>query len=387
MLRPRPSAHRARALLSQFYRLAGHGNVPREAFLEAALAAALEDPEVWPRFAEASGWARRLGPSHLAAAPVVSTQDWVAGGRTDIRLSWSDRSPVVLELKVTDPPTSQQVETYLAGAHVAAVAKTSVPINVRRHEPFEWLGILTWQFFRDLNWPGAPPVLEQLHQLIDDMEVAVPRITLHGLSGTLSSWDAWNTIDAWSLHASKVIAELWDPAGLKVASRDKRQAPIRFANQRYAYFLWVKPWSSDSQLGAFAGLFAGRAETPPTVAELPDLCLTLHAGPRSRVRANLRANSAFVAAAARWAGRSDGVVREVEPVDDAWEFVRARSSSLALLTAPDQQPAFYEWFQARAEELVADGIIAEVAAAASRAREVGDVDPSGPTDDGPEGTE
>ena len=180
MSSPRPSAPRARALLSQFYRLAGHGNVPREAFLEAALAAALEDPEVWPRFADASGWARRLGPSHLTAAPVVSTQDWVAGGRTDIRLSWSDRTPVVLKLKVTDPPTSQQVETYLAGAHVAAVAKSSVPINVRSHEPYEWLGILTWQFFRDLNWPGAPPVLEQLHQLIDDMEVAVPRITLHG---------------------------------------------------------------------------------------------------------------------------------------------------------------------------------------------------------------
>jgi hypothetical protein len=356
---------RAERLLGRFFHYATHANVPREAFLEASLAAALEHPEVWQRFVAKVSWATLDGWAHVAAPPKVDTQEEVTGGRSDITLRWPGHTPVVLELKIHDPPAAEQVETYLAGAHVAAVAKHVAHLPVRGHATHRWLGVVPWQRFRELDWPDAPLVLRQLHHLIDTLGVAMPRIHLHALSGMLSSWDAWNTFDGWSLHAAHGVIQRWSPAGLMLVSRNKRQPPIESKYQRFAYLLWRTPWSWSVQLGAFVGLYMGRPATPTLVEGLPDLFLALHVSPTSAVATALQQDASFATAVTKWLARGGEVTREHRPADSKWEFVRARASVLPLLGAPDQQKAFQDWFQARAAELVEDGIIARVAAAAS----------------------
>lgn len=360
-------ANRAERLLGRFFQYATHENVPREAFLEAALAAALEHPEVWRRFVAKVGWATLDGWAHVATPPTVDTQEEVTGGRTDITLRWPGRTPVVLELKIHDPPSAQQVETYLATAHVAAVAKHVAHLPVRGHATHRWLGVVSWQRFRELDWPDAPLVLRQLHHLIDTLGVAMPRIHLHAISGMLSSWDAWNTFDGWSLHAAHGVIQRWSPAGLALVSRNKRQPPIESKYQRFAYLLWRNPWNWSVQLGAFVGLYMGRPATPTLVEGLPDLVLALHVSPTSAIATALGQDAAFGTAVAKWLARGGEVTREHLPADSKWEFVRARASVLPLLGAPDQQKAFQDWFQARAAELVEDGVIARVAAAATGA--------------------
>ena len=90
-----------------------------ESCLEIALAAALECPPVLRRVAEAAGWTLPHGPY------VVSTQDVVTEGRTDITLSWPGYR-LVLELKLDEPPVAEQVEKYLIeGADVVAISVDS----------------------------------------------------------------------------------------------------------------------------------------------------------------------------------------------------------------------------------------------------------------------
>jgi hypothetical protein len=377
-------ARREEGLLGRFYHYATHANVPREAFLEAALAAALEHPEVWRRFVAKVGWGTINGWAHVAEPPAVDTQDDVVGGRTDITLRWHGQAPIVLELKIHEPPLASQVETYLATAHVAAVAKHVTHLPVRHHAVHRWLGVVAWQRFREFDWPGAPLVLRQLHHLIDTLGVSMPRIHLHALSGMLASWDAWSTFDGWSLHASRLVAGAWSPAGLALVTRNKRQPPIEQKHARYAYLLWRNPWSWDVQLGAYAGLYVGRPATPTLVEGLPDLLLTLHVNPASAVAKALEADPQFGAAITTWLGRGSDATREVSPVDSKWEFVRVRASVLTLLAAENQQQTFNDWFRARAAEFVADGIIARVSAAASGTlvpASVAGVDPAeGPPD-------
>ncbi len=352
----------ARTSLGRFYRLATHENVPSEAFLEVGLAAALENIEVWEHFVEKTRWALKSGWEHVRTPPVISTQDWASQGRTDIRLLWPGQVPIVLELKVHEPPSREQIERYLPEAHVAAVARISAPVRNLRVGTHEWLGVLSWQFFRELDWSGAPVVLHQLHQLIDDMGVAMPRINLYGLSGILASWDAWNMFDTWSLQGAHVVADQCQKDGLHLRSRDRRQPSIKFGHQRYAYYLWASPWQPTLELGAFVGLFAGRGDARPVIAELPDICFSMQSKPGSLFRHALLKSEAFKAATTKWMSRAGDVVREMDPLDSSWEFIRVRSGTGLLLAAQDQQAAFYEWFRLRAQELCDDGVFAELAA-------------------------
>lgn len=339
---------------------------PRNERSDQGVAAALEHAEVWRRLVAKVGWSTLDGWSHVAEPPTVETQE-VTGGRTDITLRWPGRTPIVLKLKIHEPPSTTQVETYLAGAHVAAVAKHVTHLSVRPHAKHRWLGVVPWQRLRELDWPDAPLVLHQLHHLIDTLGVAMPRIHLHALSGMLASWDAWNTFDGWSLHAAHVVADAWRPKGLALVSRNKRQPPIESKYARNAYLLWRNPWSWDVQLGAYVGLYMGRPATPTLVEGLPDLLLTLHLNPASAIAGALQADAQFAAAVGAWLGRGQEVVREVAPADSKWEFVRTRTSVLTLLAAADQQQTFNDWFRVRAAELADDGVIARVGAAASGA--------------------
>jgi hypothetical protein len=71
---------RSDRLLGWCYRQVRSGNTRHEAFLEEALAAALEEPDYWRRLAQHLGWASMpLDP------PAVTTQDIIDDGPTDIR--------------------------------------------------------------------------------------------------------------------------------------------------------------------------------------------------------------------------------------------------------------------------------------------------------------
>jgi hypothetical protein len=351
---------RADNALAQAYWRATQGLLPREGFLEDALAAVLEDTAVWARLVDHLDWGQ-LVPRE---APQVSTQDVVADGRTDIRLTWPEALPLVLELKVTDPPTVAQMSTYLAtGVRVAAVATYPARIPVAPEHMGRFLGVITWRRIRDLDWPGAPLILRQLHHLLDRMEVAVPQLTLPTLTGMVASAPAWDTLDAWSYWSIQAVRDVFAQAGMPCEQKDtpKGRARIEDAHQRYAYWLWPPPWRAD-MFSFVAGLFLGRPLDPLCIDGMPDLLLAIHVQPESPLGQALRSDSLFRQAVMAWVEQdTEPEQREYRPIDGVWEIVRARASSVALLRAPDQGGALVAWMSACANAWVAHGIIARLA--------------------------
>lgn len=351
---------RADNVLARAYWRATQGLLPREGFLEDALAAALEDAEVWARLVDHLGWGQ-LVPRE---APQVSTQDVVADGRTDIRLTWPEAPPLVLEIKVSDPPTVAQVTKYLEhGTRVAAIATYPALLRVAPGHLGRFLGVITWRRIRDLDWPGAPLILRQLHRLLDQMEVAVPQLTLPALTGMVASASAWDVLDEWSFQSIRAVREVFAQAGMPCEQKDtpKGKVRIEYAHQRYAYWLWPPPWRAD-MFSFVVGLFLGRPLEPLCIDGVPDLMLTIHVQPESPLGQALRGDSLFRQAVMAWVDQDEHTeLREYRPVDGLWEIVRARASSVALLRAPDQGAALVAWMTTCAQAWVAHGIIARLA--------------------------
>jgi hypothetical protein len=355
--------------LAKVWKAARGAHEQPEACLEAALAAALECPSVLRRIAEAAGWALPLG------AYVVSTQDVVAEGRTDITLAWPGYR-LVLELKVGDPPAAEQVEKYLIeGADVVAVARSTRRIDPARGTG-RFLGVVTWRSLRDLDVTDAPLAFHQLHHLIDAMEVAVPNITLGGMVGLSSSWDAWQQLRGWSIAAADDVADDFRAAGHAWVGRHRPKGPHSFEenNKRYAAGLWPPPLRAD-YLKVLLGIFVGREQDPTLVEGVPDLLFFLHVDPRGRLGRELRADSVFCAAAETWRKRdqpSHRTRREFLPGEDNWEIMRARVSGLELLQEKNQELYVKDWLKTRGREWIEDGVLARLGALESETRpEVG----------------
>jgi hypothetical protein len=256
---------RADNVLARAYWRATQGLLPREGFLEDALAAALEDAEVWARLVDYLGWGQ-LVPWE---APQVSTQDVVGDGRTDIRLTWPEVPPLVLELKVSDPPTVAQVTKYLEhGARVAAIATYPALLRVAPEHLGRFLGVIIWRRIRDLDWPGAPLILHQLHRLLDQMGVAVPQLTLPALTGMVASASAWNVLDEWSFQSIRAVREVFAQAGMPCEQKDtpKGKVRIEYAHQRYAYWLWPPPWRATCSASWSACFWAGHSNRSVSTA-------------------------------------------------------------------------------------------------------------------------
>ncbi|KYF89937.1 hypothetical protein BE17_17460 [Sorangium cellulosum] len=358
----------AERVLASVWRSASAGHLQTEACLEAAIVAALEDPEVLRRLADHLHWSLPEGD------PRISTQEVVAEGRTDVTLTWpkaSSSEPVyqlVLELKANAPPNQGQVEKYLRdGADVVGVARFQRPANIVVPGGGRFLGIVTWRRIRDFWREGAPLPLRQLHHLLDATGVTMPNITLPGMTSLVSSWTAWGIFREWSLRAAAEVAGDLKKAGhtwvLRSGNKGKRGFDERY--ERYAARLWPPPMRGD-WLYLFVGLFVGRDNDPVSVEGVPDLFLALHVDPDKSMGQLLQKDAKLAAAVAKWKKRSGNVLREFRPGE--WEVLRARTSALELVQSAEQETEFLAWMRARAKEWVDDGILAIVAKADAATR-------------------
>lgn len=345
--------------LAAVWSAARGGNLRTEACLEAALAAALEAPQVFSRLAAHVGWTAPEGH------PTISTQDTVTSGRSDIRLTWevnAKQYQLVLELKVDAPPDRAQIEKYLdAGADVVAVARFARPLSIGTSTGGRFLGTVTWRQIRSLRWQDGPvPVaLAQLFQLIDVTEVAVSLVTLPGLTGFVASWHAWTALREWANHAAEVIVADLASTPFACVQREGKKGRLSFDDRdnRYGALIWPPPWRGDL-LQIVLGTYAGRPGDPTIVDGVPDLLLTLIVDPKSHFSKQLETNGACVTAIAKWRGRDQlpaGGLREFRP--GSWEIVRARATALPLVQEQDQEGWFKTWIRTRIEEWRGDGVL------------------------------
>ena len=345
-----------RMLARLFRHASAEDQVRGEAFLEEALAAAL---------CEAGTWARIVDRTSLDVPrddPELLAQEVVAEGRTDITLRWPGRNALVLELKQGLPPDEKQIRQYLESERdVVAVAKYRRFYDVLRLGGFQYRGLVTWRDIRDLDWIGAPRAWKQLHALIDEMGVAMQRVTLGSLTAMVSSWDAWGALEAWAENATNQVAkELSLPGGTRWVTRDRRRTQTYQRHQLYARWLWTHPWrGGDRQLTGLCGLFVGRTPHAPVRIEgAPDLFLSLRSDPAGDVGRRLEKDEKLRKLIDKWRTRADdGVLREAPLPDSQWEFLRVRCSAVELLRSDRPDLAFAEWAAARAKELVSGGVI------------------------------
>jgi hypothetical protein len=327
--------------------------VQREGFLEDALAAALEHPEVWPRLRRLAGW-----PELPEGPPAsVTTQDRLPGGRTDIVLRWANGVSLVIELKAWDPlPTDGKLAHYASTGHRVTVIAPHPTVY-----PAPFLPMLTWARLRALVWPGAPLVWQQLCHLIEAIGVAVPRLEMPAIMGLVPAWTARDVLAGWArpaLHAvQKQLIEGGWPCVLKGGTREER---VDDAYNRFGFWTWPAPWKDGECLGVFCGIYLGNETLDVLVSGVPDLRLMVHVNPQHSTAAALRSDPALVAPAASWAGSSGGVTRQYDP--ENWCLLDARESLVTLAPAEDQALAFRAWMVARASELIGAGIVGRLAA-------------------------
>jgi hypothetical protein len=343
--------------LASVWRSASARHLQTEACLEAGLVGALEIPEVLRRLADHLNWSLPEGQ------PIISRQDVVRTGRTDVTLTWSDgrraKRPyqLVLELKVGDPPDDAQIRKYLRdGKDVAAVARFVRPISIPDIDGHRMLGVVPWRRIRNLSWDGAPLPLVQLHHLLDATGAAVPNITLPGLTGFMSSWSAWEIFHEWSVQAASAVAEDFGKANYRWVSKKGKKGRRSFDShhERYVARLWSPPARAD-WLYVFMGLFVGREGDPVLVEGVPDLFFALQVDPTKAMGRRLQQDGNLKAAVDRWTSRDDLVRREFWPGE--WEVLRARASAVDLVKTTEQETKFAEWMRVRAQEWIDDEIL------------------------------
>ncbi len=345
-------SHAAR-LAARLYRRATSGNVPHEGFLEDALVAALEHPDVWPQLRRLAGW------FELPETPQesVTSQEPVQGGRTDVLLRWASGESLVIELKAwAPPPDVATLATYSSPGHRVTVIAPHPTVY-----PAPVLPMLTWARLRALPWPDPPLIWEQLCHLMEAVGVVMPRLELPAIVGLLPTWTAWDLLDGWTRPAVEEVARLLSDAGWScVVKEGKREEPVEDNHQRYGLWAWPTPRRDDEWLGVFCGIYRGNDRRDVLVPGVPDLRLMVHVNPEHATSIALRSDPVFVAAAKTWAVPSGGVTRQYDP--KSWVLLDARESLVVLAPAEDQPRAFRDWMLARARELVASGLVSKLAA-------------------------
>ncbi len=284
---------RAEKVLARAWQRAQSRILPREGFLEDALAAALEHPSVWPWLSQSLKWHERL-PQF---APSVRTQYSDAAGRTDIELSWPDQqSPVViLELKVSAPPTSEQIGRYLTRENVLLVGigswsnedelRASLPIA----EADRLLGVITWGQIRQLVWEEAPLEFRQLQYLLDAMGITMPRTDEQQLAGLRASLPLWTLLDNWIPAGLAAMRDICTAADVATT----RPNGPSFENGWYAGRLsGVK--GIPIELTLWGGLILHDESYPPLLEEFPDLTIHIEIDTRSPLSQLLQEDTLLV---------------------------------------------------------------------------------------------
>jgi hypothetical protein len=187
----------------------------------------------------------------------------------------------------------------------------------------------------------------------------MPNINLTGLTGLVSSWNAWGTFRAWSLRAAEAVTADLKKEGHTWVARASGRGKLSFdeTNERYVARLWPPPMRGD-WLFLYVGLFVGREGDPVLVEGVPDLFFALHVSPEKAMGQRLQKDKKLATAVAKWQKRGGNVAREFWPGD--WEVLRARASALELVQPGDQEEAFSGWMRARLKEWVDDGILGVV---------------------------
>lgn len=350
------SVSRAERLLARSWERAHYQLLPKEGFLEDALAAALEAPLVWERLVAHLGWTDRVP----AGAPSLTTQDRVTEGRTDITLSWPSGYRIAIELKTDEPPSARQIEAYLrSGLDVIAIAKLPARIEVTDVPERHFFGVVTWSRIRELDWNDAPLELRQLHRLLDATKVVMPKISQAALEGLVLSWNTWDALQKWARKGMEAANAVIKQGGLQCVDkqRPRERVSVDMTHERLVWWMWPPPWQDD-YLAIYAGFYMGRPLVPVTQPHLPDLMLALHVNPTSRRGLLLRGDREWTEAAGKWAHQPpDGVLRELLMGPANWEILRCRSSSLEIIDAPDPGERLIEWARSRAQEWVDGGIV------------------------------
>jgi hypothetical protein len=343
-------------LLAKSWERARQKVLRTEAFLEDALAAALEVPEFWQRLANECGCTGHVPPGQ----PQISTQDSVDEGRTDIVLEWTTGYRLALELKTTEPPSTRQIERYLrSNVDVLAVAKLPASVNPELPAGRRFFGVKTWARIHEIDWEDAPLEVRQLHRLLEVTEVVVPKVSRAALEGLVTSWDIWDSLEAWSRKGLEAAQGALARGGFKCVQQDKARQHVKvdMTYQRLVWWMWPSPWQDDS-LAIYAGLYVGRDDDPLLAAPMPDLVLALHLDPASRRGMRLRDDATWTEAAKRWSSRAlDQSSRDFDPGPESWEILRCRASAQELVDADDPGAHMVHWMEARAQEWVDDGIV------------------------------
>ncbi|MEO7328611.1 MAG: hypothetical protein ABI193_08540 [Minicystis sp.] len=344
------SAH----LAARHYRRASTKTIQTEGFLEDALAAALEDPEVWPRLQKLGGWTDlpEEAPSN------VDTQETLPEGRADITLRWPNGASLVIELKAWDAlPTLDTLERYAAPGHRVTVIAPHTTIY-----PAKVLPMLTWARLHALSWPGAPLVWEQLRHLIEATGVAVSKLDMPAIMGLVPTWSARAVLEDWTRPAVAAVGVKLTQAGWPCVIKEgaKGERPEE-ANGRFGLWAWPKPWTGEECFGVFCGVYVGKDNRAVLVPGVPDLRLMVHVNPKHATAIALRRDAIFAAAVQTWEGTHGGVTRQHDP--ESWSLLDVRAPLFSLVNAGDQKSAFQEWMLARVVELADLGIIGRLAAA------------------------
>lgn len=326
------------------------GRTHPEAALEDALAAALESTDAWPRLVRHFGWAL---PS---TRPLVSQQDRVEAGRSDIRLGFPGEPLVVLELKAGPAPSAAQLTRYAAGARVLGVATTP-----RTYPTPGLLGSVTWADLLALPWTSPPLEWRQLLHLAQTLGVAVPPVDLAALSGLQASYDAFQSVQHWARECADLAARRLSTPALRWVTREGK-AGRRWDernHRRQVAWAWPLPWRAHPYAGVWTGLYFGRPDAPVQVAGLPDLVVAWQCIPGSPLHTAIAADMAMQATAARWAElRSNHTVRFWQP--GGWQQLSARSSTARLLGQAEPGRTTLDWLTSVLDEWAPPGGLAKL---------------------------
>ncbi len=356
--------HRAEYLLAKIWNRVQGGIQQKEGVLEDALAAALEAPGVWERLHRHLQLSNDV-PSTL---PIVSTQDVVEEGRTDICLRWPNEYRLTLELKIDNQPEKHQVERYQrSGSDVIAIARLPGYIDAPEINGRKFFGSFTWSYLRKLDWDNSPLVWRQLLRLLDATEVIVKNVDRAELEGIVGSWDTWDTLQEWSQNGMEAVHGVLQIAGMNWVYKEKKRQRVRvdMTHQRLVWWMWTPPWNDDC-LALYAGFFMGRnkeGEQDPVLERgLPDLMLAFHIDPNSPRGKLLRKDSALQKAIKRWTSRVPLGSERREPRLDGhqWEVIRCRETARLITEAPDPGMKMVDWMRDRAQEWVDDGIVQRI---------------------------
>lgn len=340
--------------IAKIWRKAGGGQP--EGCLEYALLSVLETPGGWHLIRE------RLGVGGLPAdVPYVVRQTTRGDSRSDITLKWSSRArPLVLELKVWEPPSGSQVDKYLRqGCDVVSVAAFPGRTKPRRLGQATYFGVVSWRGVV-ARAESEPLVLAQLRGLAEEVGVSGRPITKQGLVGMVDSWGVWEAMEPILWGGTKRAQSLLHGADPYWRHKRSRKPKVSRAWGRFQFWLWNVPGEAGTvEAWAYCGL-----QMTETLATGPDLVFAIQVDPGHRCRTNVGLLEAVQAWRAGEPAAGGARRRQADISAQSWVLVESRRPAVAALAeVEDPGAGFVAWVEEEVNALIADDVVVRLAAA------------------------